>query len=98
MSSKGTRNAGKLIKPMLLFLRVGLLLFTVCVCEIIHSTIFLSNEVFEFEEKKKKHLCKCSRLALCTRMTVDTDTILSSCTTHRWKHLYKTQERVSVHI
>lgn len=56
MSSKGTRNAGKLIKSMLLFLRAGLLLFTVCVCEIIHSTIFLSNEVFEFEEKKKKAL------------------------------------------
>lgn len=53
MSSKGTRNAGKLIKSMLLFLRAGLLLFTVCVCEIIHSTIFLSNEVFEFEKKKK---------------------------------------------
>ena len=38
-------------------------------CEIVHLTIFLSNKAFKFEQRK--HLWKCSSVALWTRMTVE---------------------------
>ena len=57
------------MKPTLSNLKVIILILTILLCEIVHSTIFLSNKAFKFEQRK--HLWKCSSVALWTRMTVE---------------------------